>query len=328
MKRLVQSFTFILLVLTGLGLASPVIAQEVVKFGIQHSMDPLFIAIKLGSFNTIEKKHNVKFEWPLFHYGGAANQALGAREIQLSTAGMGPAIIASTRLPAKLIAITILDQTAILVRKDSPINSIRDLKGKKVVHPGKGTQQYPLLVKALADAGLTMDDILEYKSKGADLVTLLENGSVDVAIVWDPDASNSLAGGKTRVLIQASKIMPIKGGYYVGNGVYGLIDFIDSHRPLVQDIVNELARANDFILSNSEKAVDIWSEYMKLPKEPIRYSLKHGISVFSRDIVPEKETVERYVKFLKEAEILKPEEIAKFDESFARSAMKALFQKQ
>lgn len=46
-----------------------------------------------------------------------------------------------------------------------------------------------------------------------------------------------------------------------------------------------------------------------------------GISVFSRDIAPEQGTVDKYVKFLKDGDILKPDDVAKFDASFAMKAM-------
>ncbi|MHA3980748.1 ABC transporter substrate-binding protein [Halovulum sp. GXIMD14794] len=71
---------------------------------------------------------------------------------------MGPAIFASARLDAKLITITIMDQTAIVVQPDCYIATVADLKGKTTAYPGKGSQQYPLLIKALADAGLNEDD--------------------------------------------------------------------------------------------------------------------------------------------------------------------------
>ena len=123
------------------------------------------------------------------------------------------------------------------------------------------------------------------------------------------------------MLIPASEIMPIKNGHYVGMGVYGRTDFIDSHRPLVQDIVDALVDANEFILGNPDQAIDMWAEHLKIPKEPVRYSVENGISVFSRDIAPEQGTVDKYVKFLKDGNILKPDDVAKFDASFALKAM-------
>ena len=64
-------------------------AQEVVKIGVQPATHPVYIAREMGLLAEVEKKHNVKFEWPLFSYGAPENQALAAGEIQLASAGMG-----------------------------------------------------------------------------------------------------------------------------------------------------------------------------------------------------------------------------------------------
>ncbi len=303
---------------TSFGSAS---AQEVVKFGVQPATHPIYIARELGLLAVVEKKYNVKFEWLKFSYGAPENQALAANEIQMASAGMGPAIVAATRLPAKLLAITVLEQTAVLVAADSDIKSVAELKGKAIAHPGKGSQQYPLMVKALADAGLTVDDVELYKTKGSDVTTLIINGDVAAGITWDPHVSKALQSGKARILIGAKDIMPIKAGHYIGNGVYARTDFIDSHKDLVQDVVNSLVEAIDFILANPRKSAQMWSDATGLPVEILNYSVDNKISVFNRDIAPTKETVDTYTKFLKDAGILKPDDNPKYDASFAIKAL-------
>lgn len=56
--------------------------------------------------------------------------------------------LTTTLAIVSMIAISILEQTAILVPKDSALTSIKDLKGKQVAFPGEGSQQYPLPLKA------------------------------------------------------------------------------------------------------------------------------------------------------------------------------------
>ncbi len=297
-------------------------AQEVVKIGVQPATHPIYIAREMGLLAEIEKKYNVKFEWPLFSYGAPENQAMAAGEIQLASAGMGPAIVAATRLPAKLLAITVLEQTAVLVKADSPIKSVAELKGKGIAHPGKGSQQYPLMVKALMDAGLSVDDVELYKTKGSDVVTLIINGDVAAGITWDPHVSKALQAGTVRVLIGAKDIMPIKAGHYIGNGFYGRTDFIESNKELVQDVINTLVTAIDFILAEPRKSAKMWSDATGLPVEVLNYSVDNKISVFNRDIAPAKETVDAYTKFLKAAGILKPDDNPKYDASFAINALK------
>lgn len=301
--------------------ASSASAQQTVNYGVQPATQPIFIAKALGLLDEIEKKHNVKIEFRSFSYGAPENQALAAGELQIASAGMGPAIVASARLPAKLVAISILEQTAILVPKDSDIKSVKDLKGKRVAFPGEGSQQYPLLIKALADAGLKESDITLFKTKGSDVPTLLQQKSVDAGITWDPHVSNALAAGHSRVLLKAEKILPIKAEHYIGNGEYAREDFIEKNPELVQDLITANVKAIAFIVKEPDKAAKMWSEQIGFPKNVIDFSLAEGISVYSTDIIPTNETITAYTKFLKDAKILNADDTPKVDGSFATKAL-------
>jgi sulfonate transport system substrate-binding protein len=296
-------------------------AQEVVNYGVQPATQPIFIAKALGLLQPIEKKFNVKIEFRNFSYGAPENQAMAAGALQIASAGMGPAMVAAARLPVKLIAISILEQTAILVPQDSPIKSVKELKGKKVAFPGEGSQQYPLLLKALADAGLKVSDIELFKTEGSDIPTLLKNKSVDAGITWDPHVSNALAGGYARVLLKAEQIMPIMQGHYIGNGEYAREDFIAQHPELVQALIDANVKAIDYILKDPKGAAKLWSDQIGFPIKVIDYSLDQGVSVYSRNIVPEAATIDAYTKFLKDAKILRPEDNPKVDPRFAKSAL-------
>jgi aliphatic sulfonates family ABC transporter substrate-binding protein len=297
-------------------------AEEVIYFGVQPSTQPILVAYGAGYLKPIEKKYNVKIVLKSFSYGAPENQALASGAIQIASAGMGPAIVAAARLPAKLIAIDILDQTAILVPKDSKITKVSELKGAKIAFPGEGSQQYPLLIKALADAGLTVKDVELFKTQGSQVATLLANKSVDAGITWDPHVSRALADGVGRVLMSSAQIMPIKNGHYVGDGTYAREDFIASHPDLVQDLINAEVKAIDLILKDPDKAIDIWVKENKFPRKVIEYAVKQKISVFDRNIVPDKATVEAYSSFLKKAGILKPTDNPKVETKFAEQALK------
>ena len=102
-----------------LGLANSAMAEDVVNFGVQPSTQPILIAHGDGYLKPIEEKYKVRISLRSFSYGAPENQALAAGELQIASAGMGPAMLAAARLPATLVAIDILDQTAILVPKNS-----------------------------------------------------------------------------------------------------------------------------------------------------------------------------------------------------------------
>jgi ABC-type nitrate/sulfonate/bicarbonate transport system substrate-binding protein len=316
-----NTFLFLCGMLPVLLASGSAFAQQEVNYGVQPDTDPSFIAKALGYFDPIEKKHNVKIVFREFAYGAPENQAMAAGALQVASAGMGPATIAVSRLPAKLVAINILEQTAILVPKDSPLKSPCDLKGKAVAYPGEGSQQYPLLLKALSKCGLSASDIKLFKSSGPDIPTLVMNKSVDAGITWDPSISVGLASGKLRLLAKAEQIMPIMGGHYVGNGVYVRNDFLDKHKDIVQELVTANVMAVNYILCHPKEAAKLWSEQIRIKQEIIQLSLDQGISVYSLNVIPTEETMTAYTKFLKDAKILKPDDTPKIDPSFATKAL-------
>lgn len=73
---------------------------------------------------------------------------------------------------------------AILVAKDSPIKSVKDLKGKKVAL-NKGSNVHYLLVKALEEAGLKYSDIQPVYLPPADARAAFSKGAVDAWVIWD-----------------------------------------------------------------------------------------------------------------------------------------------
>jgi ABC-type nitrate/sulfonate/bicarbonate transport system substrate-binding protein len=299
-------------------------AQDVVRFGVQPAMQPIFIAKAMGLVSEIEEKHNVTFEWPNFSYGAPQNQAFAAGELDFSTAGMGPAMIAAARLPGTLVAIDVLEQTAIVIPAASEITSIAELKGKRVAFPGEGSQQYPLLLKALDDAGLAVSDIELFKAAAPNIGTLVTQGDVDAGIIWDPHVSQVLASGGAKVLMKAEEIMPIKENHYVGNGTY-VHDRMLADRPeLVQDVVIALVKAIDLIVADPKAAAQMWTDEIGFPLDVINYSLSEGISVFNRNVSPDQETVDAYSHFLKEAGILQPDDNAKVNATFAMHALEVV----
>lgn len=298
-------------------------AAQVVNIGVQPATQPIYIAKAAGYLAPLEAKYNVTFQFHSFPYGAPENQAMAAGSLDLASAGMGPAVVAAARLPAKLLGITILEQTAILVPSDSSVRTVADLKGKRIAYPGEGSQQYPLLLNALQKAGLKASDVQLFKTSGSQVGTLVEQRSVDAGITWDPHISMALASGKTRVLLKAEKILPIKSGHYVGDGFYGRTAFIDANPDLVRDIMAAQIRAIKLINKEPQKAVEMWAKEIGFPPKVIEYSLKEGISVYSTDIVPDAETLKVYASFLKQAAILQDGDEPKLAPEPARKALAA-----
>jgi sulfonate transport system substrate-binding protein len=177
MKHLIRAIGVATLVLA----AHDASAQQTVNYGVQPATMPIYIARELGLLDPIEKKHNIKVVFRNFAYGAPENQAMAAGELQMASAGMGPAIIAASRLPSTLVAISILEQTAILVPNDSSLTSVKEPRQEGRVS-GPGSQQYRHLLKALADM-TSRNDICSSRPTARRSRPCCRDKSVDAGIV-------------------------------------------------------------------------------------------------------------------------------------------------
>lgn len=69
----------------------------------------------------------------------------------------------------------------------SGITSIEELAGKKVAY-SSGTSSEDILVKSLAKAGMTMDDIVAVDMDATGIVSAIISGGVDAAATWSPNS--------------------------------------------------------------------------------------------------------------------------------------------
>jgi len=73
----------------------------------------------------------------------------------------------------------------ILVKDDSALRQVADLKGRKVALQ-KGSSSHNLVLRALNKTGLGFKDIQPVYLSPADARAAFEHGSVDAWAVWDP----------------------------------------------------------------------------------------------------------------------------------------------
>ncbi|WP_143277618.1 aliphatic sulfonate ABC transporter substrate-binding protein [Bordetella genomosp. 10] len=130
----------------------------------------------------------VKLELVPLETGNDALEAVNAGAVDIGETGeVQPIFAQSGRRPVRVIAATAPQTaaTAILVRKDAPIETVADLKGKKIAFV-QGTNSHWLLIQVLASAGLKQSDIQPVLLGPADAIAALANGRIDAAITTAP----------------------------------------------------------------------------------------------------------------------------------------------
>ena len=129
----------------------------------------------------------ISVEWTQSLGSNKALELLNSKSVDFgSTAGSAALIGKANGNPIKAIYVYSRPEwTALVVRKDSPITKVEDLKGRKVAVT-RGTDPHIFLLRALHEAGLTEKDIEMVVLQHPEGRIALEKGDVDAWAGLDP----------------------------------------------------------------------------------------------------------------------------------------------
>jgi sulfonate transport system substrate-binding protein len=213
--------------------------QTTLRIGVQ----------KYGTLVILEEQHTldqrlaaegVTVEWKEFPAGPQLLEALSVGSIDFGTTGEAPPVFAqAAQTPLVYVGVEPPAPAgeALIVPKDSPIQSIADLKGKRVAL-NKGSNVHYLLVQALASAGLTPKDIESVYLVPADARAAFERGNIDAWVIWDPFLAAAQAATGARLLTDGKGLAPNRQ-YYLAHR-----DFAKAHPQLVTEVLDEIAKTD------------------------------------------------------------------------------------
>lgn len=220
-------------------------------------------ALVMKNQKTLEEKWKDKCNvtWTSFNAGPAETEAIFAGEIDLGYIGPVPALSANVKSggDVKIISNTTNAGAVFLKRKDSGIETLSDLAGKKIAVPQMGNTQHLCLLSILSDEGLkTVDaggDVTVSASSNADILNLIDNGSVDAALVPEPWGTTIENNGNAEILLDHKQVF--LDGNYPTAVVVASSDFIGSHPDLVEEILEAHEEAALYINENMDEARSI-----------------------------------------------------------------------
>ena len=150
-----------------------------------------------------------------------------------------------------------------IVKNDSPIKTIQDLKGKKAAYSRPGANTQYLLIKSLREAkGIDPEDVALIATGGSsETMTALKTGLVDAVYSAEPIVSKY--GKEFRVLLWASEYVPD----YENSVVMTSNEFIKEHPDIIRKFLKAHQKAMDYIVKNPEEAGKIWAKALKIDEE-------------------------------------------------------------
>ena len=169
-----------------------------VVVGYQTDAQPSSVAIANGEF---DKATGFKIDFRRFNSGAEIFAAIASGDVQIGYVGSSPFAAATSRgLDVKafyLASISGIDE-ALVVRNGSGINSLADLKGKKLAAAPVSTDHYQLLA-LIKSLGLTEKDVQVFAIPQPDIVAGYNRGDLDGGFVWDPALTELKKNGKVLV---------------------------------------------------------------------------------------------------------------------------------
>ena len=204
--------------------------------------------------------------------------AMAAREVDLTASS--PATLAlsitNARLDLRVVADIIQDgvpgylSETFLVRADSGINTVADLRGKRMGTNALGSAADTAMRAMLSKAGLLdKRDFITVEAAFPALPALLEEGKIDMTVVLQPASRALQASGKYRVLFRARDAWgPTQLVFLVGRS-----DFLDKNRAVMEDFIEDYLRAMRWFTApeNRAEATATIAAFMKVDEASLSY---------------------------------------------------------
>ena len=209
--------------------------------------NPVSLVLKeKGLLEQELKKKNIKVEWVLSQGSNKALEFLNARSLDFgSTAGAAAFIGKANGNPIKSIYVYSKPEWAsIVVPRDSRIQSVKELKGKKVA-ANRGTDPYIFLLRSLYSNGINPRSVEIVQLAHADGKAALLKGDVDAWAGLDPLTAKAELESKARILYRNP-----------GFNSYGVLnvrkEFAKQNPGIVLSVLRAYEKARQWAIRNPE----------------------------------------------------------------------------
>ena len=233
MKRLIAGLAL------ALAASMPAWAQKTVTFAYQDMMNPFRWVQQSGE---IEKATGYKINWRQFGGGGDVIRAMASGDVaigEVGSAGVATAISQGMDVELFWILEDIAAAEALVARNGRGINTVADLKGKKVGVPFVSTTHFHLLY-AMELAGLKRGDVQILNMRPPEIAAAWGRGDLDATFIWDPVLSTVKKNGK--VIVTSGELC--KKGKCTFDGLIVSKKFAAENPQFMTALVKAIAKAD------------------------------------------------------------------------------------
>lgn len=224
---------------------------QTLRIGLQKSSTLTTILRTRGTLEQLLAPLNVKVTWHEFTSGLPLLEALNLGNIDVSADVADTVPVFAQAAGANLTFVAQESPSpsaqAIVVRADSPIKTVADLKGKKIGF-AKAAGVHFLLIAALEKSGLAFKDIEPAYLTPADGRAAFERGAIDAWVVWDPFLAAVQKQSAVRVLADGRDLASYQRYYLAGT------PFAQARPDVLRVFFNELQKAGVWVKQSPKDA--------------------------------------------------------------------------
>jgi NitT/TauT family transport system substrate-binding protein len=142
-------------------------------------------------------------------------------------------------VPIKVVYLGHRYGSAVVVRKNGPIHTFADMRGRTVAIPSRFSDERLLIFRAMKVFGIKPGEIKMVEMAPPDVAGALAAGAIDAFSMGEPFPSQAELGGYGRVLFQAREYWPD----YMSCILVVQQSLIDKRPDVVQELVDGIARS-------------------------------------------------------------------------------------
>jgi aliphatic sulfonates family ABC transporter substrate-binding protein len=209
---------------------------RLLRIGFQKGEPILLVAKQNRSLEALLNPLGIEVLWTEFQFGPPMLEAMRVNAVDLGAVGDTPPVFAQAAHGDLLyIAAQRSGAQAILLPPESPLQTLHDLKGRKVAF-GRGSAAHNLTIAALEKAGLTYADIQPIYLGPADAGVAFARGAIDAWTIWDPYYALFETRPGVRVLAKWTEITE-QNGFFMASRAY-----VEANAPVIARIIGEFTR--------------------------------------------------------------------------------------
>jgi len=202
--------------------------------------------------------------------GPAVLEALVTGKIPAGNVGIGPAISAASRgFPIYMVTMDSMEvrpnypNTRIMVKKDSPIQSFQDLRGKKLAVHALGTMQHISLGAAFKRFGMSRDQLTITTVPIPNQPQTLDQGLVDAIYCAPPADAVAEHRFGARTVVETIDFIP----YLAFSGIAVHREFADQNPDAVKRLIKGAVRLQRWVDENPELAQKTSNKSLNIPDD-------------------------------------------------------------